>query len=126
MRGPVGSDIEITVRRIGVKKSLIFKITREIIQVSSVKSEIINKNIGYLRLTSFNENSSNQIKKEIKKFKNNRDIKNYILDLRNNPGGLLSQAIKISDFFLNDGEIVSTKGRKVLKIENGLQKMEIF
>ena len=112
MRGPVGSDIEITVRRIGVKKSLIFKITREIIQVSSVKSEIINKNIGYLRLTSFNENSSSQIKKEIKKFKNNRDIKNYILDLRNNPGGLLSQAIKISDFFLNDGEIVSTKGRK--------------
>jgi len=112
MRGPVGSDIEITVRRIGVKKSLIFKITREIIQVSSVKSQIINKNIGYLRLTSFNENSSSQIKKEIKKFKNNRDIKNYILDLRNNPGGLLSQAIKISDFFLNDGEIVSTKGRK--------------
>ena len=112
MRGPVGSDIEITVRRIGVKKSLIFKITREIIQVSSVKSRIINKNIGYLRLTSFNENSSGQIKKEIKKFKNNKDIKNYILDLRNNPGGLLSQAIKISDFFLNDGEIVSTKGRK--------------
>ena len=112
MRGPVGSDIEITVRRIGVKKSLIFKITREIIQVSSVKSQIINKNIGYLRLTSFNENSSSQIKKEIKKFKNNKEIKNYILDLRNNPGGLLSQAIKISDFFLNDGEIVSTKGRK--------------
>ena len=112
MRGPVGSDIEITVRRIGVKKSLTFKITRDIIQVSSVKSEIINKNIGYLRLTSFNENSSNQVKKEIKKFKKNKEIKNYILDLRNNPGGLLSQAIKISDFFLNNGEIVSTKSRK--------------
>ena len=116
MRGPVGSDIEITVRRIGVKKSLTFKITRDIIQVSSVKSEIINKNIGYLRLTSFNENSSNQVKKEITKFKKNKEIKNYILDLRNNPGGLLSQAIKISDFFLDNGEIVSTKSKR--KYEN--------
>ena len=112
MRGKVGSDIEITVRRIGVKKALVFKITREVIQVSSVKSKIIDKNIGYLRLTSFNENSSDQIKKEIKKFKKNKEIRKYILDLRNNPGGLLSQAIKISDFFLNDGEIVSTKSRK--------------
>ena len=112
MRGPVGSDIEITVRRRGERKALVFNITREKIKVSSVKSEILDNQTGYLRLTSFNENSSGQIKKEIKKFKNNKDIKNYILDLRNNPGGLLSQAIKISDFFLNDGEIVSTKGRK--------------
>jgi len=112
MRGPVGSDIEITVRRIGKKKALIFKITRDIIKVESVKSRIIDKNIGYIRLTAFNENSGDQIKKKIKEFKKNNNIKKYILDLRNNPGGLLSQAIKISDYFLDNGEIVSTKSRK--------------
>ena len=113
MRGPVGSSIEITVRRRGVKKALIFNITREIIQVQSVKSELINNNIGYIRLTSFNENSSEQIKKKVKTLNQNKDLKGYILDLRNNPGGLLSQAIKISDFFLENGEIVSTKSRKI-------------
>ena len=116
MRGPVGSDIEITVRRRGEKKALIFNITREIIKVSSVKSEIINEKTGYLRLTAFNENSSDQIKNKIKEFKNEKKIENYILDLRNNPGGLLSQAIKISDFFLDSGEIVSTKSKR--KYEN--------
>ena len=113
MRGPVGSSIEITVRRRGVKKALIFDITREVIQVQSVKSELIDNNIGYIRLTSFNENSSDQIKEKIKKLNKIKDLKGYILDLRNNPGGLLSQAIKISDFFLENGEIVSTKSRKV-------------
>ncbi len=116
MRGPVGSDIEITVRRIGIKKAIIFNITREIIKIESVKSKYIDNNIGYLRLTSFNENSGDQIKKKIKEFNKKNDLKGYILDLRNNPGGLLSQAIKITDFFLEDGEIVSTKGRK--KSEN--------
>jgi len=113
MRGPVGSSIEITVRRRGTKKALIFNITREIIQVQSVKSELIDNNIGYIRLTSFNENSSEQIKKKINNLNKNKDLIGYILDLRNNPGGLLSQAIKISDFFLENGEIVSTKSRKV-------------
>ena len=112
MRGPVGSDIEITIRRVGFKKSIKYKITREIIEVRSVKSEVKNNNIGYVRLTSFNDNSSDQIKKKINEFKNNKNIKHYILDLRNNPGGLLSQAIKISDLFLDSGEIVSTKSRK--------------
>ena len=112
MRGPVGSTLEITVRRVGLRKSLVFNITREIIQVASVKSEVLDEKIGYIRLTSFNENSDNQIKKKIKEFKKNKKIEGYILDLRNNPGGLLGQAIKISDFFLDDGEIVSTKGRK--------------
>ena len=116
MRGPVGTDIEITVRRRGEKKALIFNITREIIKVSSVKSEIIDEKTGYLRLTSFNENSSDQIKNKIKEFKKNKKVENYILDLRNNPGGLLSQAIKISDFFLDSGEIVSTKSKR--KYEN--------
>ena len=112
MRGPVGSSIKITIRRRGVKKALNFNIIREIIQVQSVKSELIDKNIGYIRLTSFNENSSEQIKKKINELNQNLDLKGYILDLRNNPGGLLSQAIRISDFFLENGEIVSTKSRK--------------
>ena len=112
MRGPVGTDIEITVRRVGKKKAIIFNITREIIEIESVKSKILDDKTGYLRLTSFNENSSEQIKNKIKEIKKDKKIKGYILDLRNNPGGLLSQAIKISDFFLDYGEIVSTKSRK--------------
>ena len=112
MRGPVGSAIELTIRRRGEKKALTFNVTREIIQIKSVKADLLEKNIGYIRLTSFNENSSGQIKKEINKFEKNKNLKAYILDLRNNPGGLLSQAIKISDFFLDNGEIVSTKSRQ--------------
>ena len=116
MRGPVGSGIELTVRRRGVKKALTFNIIREVIEVQSVKSDLLENNIGYIRLTSFNDNSSEQIKKKIEKLKKNKNVNAFILDLRNNPGGLLSQAIKISDFFLENGEIVSTKSRK--KSEN--------
>ena len=112
MRGPVGSSIELTIRRRGEKKALIFEVTREIIEIKSVKADLLDKNIGYLRLTSFNENSAQQIEKEIKELEKNKKLKGYILDLRNNPGGLLSQAIRISDFFLENGEIVSTKSRK--------------
>ncbi|MBD1159150.1 S41 family peptidase [Pelagibacterales bacterium SAG-MED10] len=112
MRGPVGSSIELTVRRIGKKKAIKFIIVREVIQIQSVKSDLLKNNIGYIRLTSFNDNSDKQIKKKIKEMESNQEIKAYILDLRNNPGGLLSQAIKITDFFLDNGEIVSTKSRK--------------
>jgi carboxyl-terminal processing protease len=112
MRGPINSSIEITVRRKGEKKARNFNITREIIEVKSVVAKIINNKIGYLRLRAFNENSDNQLKKEILKLEKNKRLQGYVLDLRNNPGGLLSQAVKISDFFLDDGEIVSTKGRK--------------
>ena len=112
MRGPVGSGIDLTIRRSGEKKALTFNIVREIIQIKSVKAELLESNIGYIRLTSFNENSGKQIKQEIQSFEKNKNVKSYILDLRNNPGGLLSQAVKISDFFLNNGEIVSTKSRK--------------
>ena len=112
MRGPVGSSIILTVRRIGQKKALKFEIVREIIQVKSVKADLLKNNIGYLRLTSFNENSGDQIREQIREFEKNENINSYILDLRNNPGGLLSQAIRISDFFLDNGEIVSTKSRK--------------
>jgi|TARA_Y200000002_G_scaffold20642_1_gene15875 carboxyl-terminal processing protease len=113
MRGNVGSGIELTIRRRGEKKPLKFNIIREIIEIQSVKSEILEKNIGYIRLTSFNENSGDQIKKKIKELENKKKVKAYILDLRNNPGGLLSQAIRIADYFLDNGEIVSTKSRKV-------------
>ncbi len=116
MRGEVGSPIEITVRRKGTKKAIVFNIVREIIQIKSVTSKVIDNNVGYFRLTSFNENSSQQLKKKINEIKDTNKVNGFILDLRNNPGGLLSQAIEISDLFLNDGEIVSTRGRK--KIEN--------
>ena len=112
MRGPVGTSIEITIRRKGERKAKIIKIIREIIEIKSVVSKVVDNKVGYLRLRAFNENSSNQLKKEISKIEKNKKLVGYILDIRNNPGGLLSQAIKISDFFLNDGEIVSTKGRK--------------
>ena len=114
MRGPVGTSIDLTIRRKNIKKPLQFKIVRKVIQVQSVNSKIISKekNIGYLRLKSFNENSDNQFLKSLKRFEKNTKIKGYVIDLRNNPGGLLTQAINITDFFLNDGEIVSTKGRK--------------
>ena len=101
MRGPVGTTIQLTIRRKNVKEPIEFKITRKIIEVQSVNSEIISKekNIAYLRLKSFNENSDNQFLKIIKKFENNKKIKGYVIDLRNNPGGLLTQAINITDFF---------------------------
>ena len=114
MRGPIGTSVELTVRRKNVKKPLEFKIVRKIIEIKSVSSEILGKkkNLGYIRLKSFNENSDKQFIGIIKKFEKNSKIKAYILDLRNNPGGLLTQAINITDFFLDDGEIVSTKGRR--------------
>ena len=115
MRGPVGSSISLTIRRKGVKKPLSFEIKRQIIEVKSVESEILGKknNIGYVKLKSFNENSGKQFIETIKKYEKEKKPIGYIIDLRNNPGGLLTQAINITDFFLEDGEIVSTKGRKV-------------
>ena len=114
MRGPVGTSIKLTVRRKNVKKPLEFKITRKIIEIKSVNSKILgeDKNLGYIRLKSFNENSDKQFLNIVKQFEKDSKMKGYILDLRNNPGGLLTQAINITDFFLDDGEIVSTKGRK--------------
>jgi carboxyl-terminal processing protease len=112
MRGPVGTSIEITVRRKSLKKAKIFKITREIIEIKSVASKLIDNKVGYLRLKAFNQNSSDQLNKEISEIEKNKKLVGYILDLRNNPGGLLTQAIEVSNFFLDDGEIVSTKGKK--------------
>ena len=115
MRGPVGTSIDLTIRRKNIKKPLEFKIVRKIIEVQSVSSKTIGKkkDLGYIRLKSFNENSDKQFLKSVKEFEKISKIKGYVFDLRNNPGGLLTQAINITDFFLEDGEIVSTKGRKI-------------
>jgi carboxyl-terminal processing protease len=117
MRGPVGTSIKLMVRRKDVKKPLEFSIKRQIIEVRSVEAKILGKNnkIGYLRLKSFNENSDQQLFDKIKLFEKNNNPYGYIIDLRNNPGGLLNQAISITDFFLDDGEIVSTKGRNIIE-----------
>ena len=113
MRGPVGSSIDLTIRRRGKKKIINKTIIRKMIQIKSVEAKIIKNNIGYLRLKSFNSNSSKQLVEKIGNFEKSKKLTGYILDLRNNPGGLLTQAINVTDFFLNDGEIVSTKGRKI-------------
>ena len=128
MRGPVGSEINLTVRRRNVKKVLNFTIKRAIIEVKSVEAKIIGekKEIGYLRLKSFNENSYKQLSKKINKFEVNNKLNGYILDLRNNPGGLLTQAISVTDFFLDDGEIVSTKGRKISETRRFFSKKGDF
>ena len=115
MRGPVGSKINLTIRRKGIKDALNKTIKREIIEIQSVETKIIKKDIGYLRLKSFNSNSSKQLVDEISKIERKDRPKSYILDLRNNPGGLLTQAINVVDFFLDDGEIVSTRGRRVIE-----------
>ncbi len=115
MRGEVGTKIKLTIRRKNIKKPIEFFIERKIIEVKSVEASILGRkrNVGYLRLKSFNENSDKQLFDKIKRFENKNKLIGYVLDLRNNPGGLLTQAISITDFFLENGEIVSTKGRKV-------------
>ena len=108
MRGKVGTSIEITIRRPNIDNEIKFKITRAIIKIREVSAEL-KDNVAYIRLRAFNEQSHNQLLKQLDKISNN--VEGYILDLRNNPGGLLSQAIKITETFLDGGEIVSTKGR---------------
>ena len=110
MRGKVGTKINLVIRRENVDDELKFTLTRGIIKIREVSAEVKLNSIGYIRLRAFNQKSHNQLKEKIKSFKSKR-LDGYILDLRNNPGGLLSQAIKISDMFLDSGEIVSTKGR---------------
>ena len=113
MRGPVGSEINLTMRRKGKKNAFNKIIKREIIEIKSVEAKIIENKIGYLRLKAFNENSSKQLVKKISNFEKKEKPLGYILDLRNNPGGLLTQAIQVTDFFLDEGEILSTRGRKI-------------
>ena len=113
MRGPVNSDITLTIRREG-REPFDVKLTRAIIKIRSVRSHLEGKNIGYIRVTSFNEQTDvglNNAMKNLKQQANNKLI-GIILDLRNNPGGLLDQAVAVSDAFLDKGEIVSTRGRR--------------
>ena len=127
MRGKSGTPITLTIRRIDVNDPIIVKIVRETIKTKSVVSEV-KENIGYLRLRSFNEKSGDELIDKIREISRNKpNVTGYILDLRNNPGGLLSQAIKISDAFLDSGEIVSTKGRdpKDIKVYNSKKGDEI-
>ncbi len=113
MRGPVGTDIQLGIRREGAEGPVEVTITRAIIKIRSVRSRL-EGNIGYLRITSFNEQTDRALKREVQKIK--RDLagklEGLILDLRNNPGGLLDQAVAVSDAFLQKGEIVSTRGRR--------------
>lgn len=113
MRGKVGTPIKLTVRREGVAEAIEITLVRDIIKIESVKFEMIGNDIGYIRITTFNQNSDAGVKKAIADFTAKKDVKlsGIILDLRNNPGGLLDQAISVSDLFLDKGEIVSTRGR---------------
>jgi len=111
MRGEKGQPITITISRDGTEPFEV-KIIRDIIKIQSVKHEVYN-DIGYLRITSFTEQTEEGLIKSIKKIqKENKGVKGYVLDLRSNPGGLLSQAVKVADMFLKRGEIVSTRGRE--------------
>ena len=111
MRGEKGQPITITISRDGTEPFEV-KIIRDIIKIQSVKHEVYD-NIGYLRITSFTEQTEDGLLKSIKKIqKDNKNIKGYVLDLRSNPGGLLNQAVKVTDIFLKRGEIVSTRGRE--------------
>jgi carboxyl-terminal processing protease len=114
MRGPVNTKIKLTIMRKGQDKPIEVSITRDIIRVRSVRSKIEGDDVGYIRLTQFNEQTTEGLKKAIAditaKVANDK-LKGYVLDLRNNPGGLLDQAISVCDAFLEKGEVVSTRGR---------------
>ncbi len=109
MRGPVGSKLDITVGRTNMEP-FDLTIKRDIIKITSVRSKL-EKDVGYVRITTFSEKTDKSTKEAIKKLKKNKNLKGFVLDLRNNPGGLLEQAVSVSDLFLEKGEIVSTRGR---------------
>ncbi len=113
MRGRVGTKIKITVAREGADEPIEIEITRDIIRIKSVRHRIEEEDIGYIRITTFNQNTETGVKKAIDEIQKDvgEKLSGYVLDLRNNPGGLLDQAIAVSDLFLDQGEIVSTRGR---------------
>jgi carboxyl-terminal processing protease len=113
MRGPIGTPVKITVRREGLAKPLKFTLVRDKIIVKSVKSKLLDNGIGYVRLTQFQDHSAQELRDAIKglEAQNGKELNGLVLDLRNNPGGLLAEAIDIVDEFIDSGLIVSVKGR---------------
>jgi carboxyl-terminal processing protease len=119
IRGPKGTKVKLTVRREGAEKPLEFSITRDVIPLKSVRNYLLTPDIGYVRISSFQSKTDEDLASALEKIEDGRVLKGLILDVRNNPGGLLTQAIKVSDLFLDSGLIVSTKGR------NESQNMEV-
>ncbi len=120
IRGPKGSEIKLTVTREGQEKPLDFKITRDVIPLRSVRHHKLTPMIGYVRISNFQSKTEPDLRSALKQLESEEPLEGLILDLRNNPGGLLDQAIKVSDLFIDQGLIVSTKGR------DPNQNMEIF
>ena len=118
MRGPVNSKVKLTIRRKN-KEPFDVTITRDNIKIRSAKTEEKDPSVGYIRISSFSETTTNDIKKIITKIQkdNPDDLAGYILDLRNNPGGLLDQAVSVADLFLEEGEIVSTRPRRAEEMQ---------
>jgi carboxyl-terminal processing protease len=117
MRGPVGTKLKVTIGREN-KEPFDITIKRDVIKITSVRSRL-EKNVGYIRITTFSEQTNKSTKEAVKKLQKNTNLKGFVLDLRNNPGGLLEQAVSVSSLFLEQGEIVSTRGRD-------LENPEIF
>jgi len=111
IRGPKGTKVKLTVRRKGLEKSIDFVITRDVIPIKSVRSFSLPSDLGYIRISNFQSNTGEDLDKVLKKMDKDKALKGLILDLRNNPGGLLSQAVKVADAFLDSGVIVSIKSR---------------
>jgi carboxyl-terminal processing protease len=119
IRGPKGTKVKLTVRREGAEKPLEFSITRDVIPLKSVRNHLLSPDIGYVRISSFQSKTDEDLASALEEIEGGRALKGLVLDIRNNPGGLLTQAIKVSDLFLDSGLIVSTKGR------NDSQDMEV-
>ncbi|MBI1327923.1 MAG: PDZ domain-containing protein [Alphaproteobacteria bacterium] len=113
MRGKVGTSVTLLVRREGVNEPMTFKLVRDVIRIQSVKSRVEGGDVGYIRITTFNQNTDEGLRRAVEDIRKKlgKNLVGYVLDLRNNPGGLLDQAIAVSDEFLEKGEIVSTRGR---------------
>lgn len=112
IRGPKGSEVKLTIMREGADKPLEFTLTRDVIPIKSVRNYLLTPEIGYIRISNFQSETDKDLSSALEKLEKGRKLKGLILDLRNNPGGLLSQAIQVSDLFLDSGLIVSTKGRR--------------